>query len=91
MPLPDASGAPAPAFKPPADLQPASGDDLVNTAEASKITTLAVSTLETLRCRGGGPPFYKISRRVVYRRSDLLAFACGAGLRASTSDVGVSK
>jgi helix-turn-helix protein len=86
MPLLDTSDASALAFRAATEGALPSGDDLVNTAEASKITTLAVSTLETLRCRGGGPPYYKISRRVVYRRADLLAFACGGGLLTSTSD-----
>ena len=59
----------------------------VTTADAAKITTLAVSTLENMRVRGGGPPFVKLGRRVVYRRSDLLAYAAG-NLRQSTSDTG---
>jgi hypothetical protein len=31
----------------------------------------SVTTLETYGTRGGGPPFYKIGRRVLYRTSDV--------------------
>jgi hypothetical protein len=62
-------------------------EELVTTADAAKITTLAVSTLEGLRVRGGGPPFIKLGRRVVYSRNDLLTFARG-NVRKSTSDPG---
>lgn len=33
--------------------------------------TTTRSTLETLRCRGGGPPFLKIRGKVYYRGPDL--------------------
>lgn len=33
--------------------------------------TTTQSTLETLRCRGGGAPFVKIRGRVYYREPDL--------------------
>lgn len=68
---------------------PMQDEEFLTTAGASKITTLAISTLEGLRVRGGGPPFAKLGRRVVYRRSDLLAFAAN-NLRKSTSDPGES-
>ncbi|MEM7480301.1 MAG: helix-turn-helix domain-containing protein [Acidobacteriota bacterium] len=38
---------------------------------AAEYLGLAPATLETLRSRGGGPPFVKLGRRVVYRREDL--------------------
>ncbi|MGA2491512.1 MAG: helix-turn-helix domain-containing protein [Roseiarcus sp.] len=62
-------------------------DELVTTADAAKITTLAISTLEGMRVRGEGPPFLKIGRRVAYSRGDLLAFAL-RDRRKSTSDPG---
>jgi hypothetical protein len=31
--------------------------------QASQVTKLAVSTLRSLRVRGGGPPYYKVRRR----------------------------
>jgi len=33
-----------------------------------------VKTLQVWRCRGGGPPFYKIGRLVRYRLSEVEAF-----------------
>lgn len=33
--------------------------------------TITRSTLETLRCRGGGPTFVKVRGRVYYREPDL--------------------
>lgn len=48
--------------------------EAVSTTEAAEIVGLAPATLETLRCRGGGPPYYKIGRRVVYRSADLRAW-----------------
>ena len=64
-------------------------EELVTTADAAKITTLAISTLEGMRVRGDGPPFQKIGRRVVYLREDLLAFAL-RDRRKSTSDAGTT-
>ena len=32
---------------------------------------LSVSTLNKLRCFGGGPPFYKLGAAVFYREEDL--------------------
>ena len=61
--------------------------EFLTTADAAKITTLAVSTLEGMRVRGEGPPYLKLGRRVVYAKSDLLAFAFG-NRRKSTSDPG---
>jgi predicted DNA-binding transcriptional regulator AlpA len=43
----------------------------INAAAAAALTGLAPSTLAKLRCVGGGPPFIKLGRKVVYRRADL--------------------
>ena len=53
-------------------------------ALAAAHLALSERTLETLRVRGGGPPFYKLGRRVVYRVHDLNAWA-EAQRRTSTS------
>ncbi len=47
------------------------GSYAVDTREAARITGLAPATLNTLRSRGGGPPFMKIGRCVRYRAADL--------------------
>lgn len=46
---------------------------------------LAPATMATLRCRGGGPPYFKIGRRVVYARDDLDAWLAARRVR-STAD-----
>lgn len=43
----------------------------VDTSQAAKITGLSPATLNTLRSRGGGPPFVKIGKSVRYRVADL--------------------
>src|SRR4051794_11372251 len=60
-------------------------DEAVRTPEASRITGRPVATLETLRVRGGGPPFIQHGRTVTYRRRDLFEWMA-SGLRTSTSD-----
>lgn len=54
----------------------------LNTQEASEyLRTLGIEfapqTLEKWRCRGGGPPYKKISMRVYYERNVLDEFAKG--------------
>ena len=50
------------------DQQP---PEVVGVDEAAGIVGLAAATLNTLRSRGGGPPYAKLGRRVVYRVADL--------------------
>lgn len=64
-------------------------EEFLTTPEAAAFLRAAVATMEGWRIKGGGPAFIKMGRRVVYRRSDLLAFALG-NLRKSTSDAGAS-
>jgi hypothetical protein len=45
--------------------------DMMNAAMAAVFTGLAVATLAKLRCLGGGPPYLKLGRKVLYRRADL--------------------
>lgn len=42
-------------------------------AAAAKVG-LSVSTLNKLRCLGGGPPFYKLGVSVFYRQEDIDAW-----------------
>jgi hypothetical protein len=69
--------APPPLFEPGAFSTPLAADYL----------GLSPATLETLRTRGGGPPFSKLGRRVVYAREDLDAWLVERK-RASTADRG---
>ena len=57
------------------------------TEHAATYLGLSPKTLETLRTRGGGPPFLKLGRRVVYRKTDLDTWLA-ARIRRSTSDPG---
>ena len=58
----------------------------MTTAQAADYTGYAESTLEKLRCHGGGPTFLKPlgGRRVLYQIDDLDTWLL-AGRRSSTS------
>ena len=45
--------------------------ELLRTAGAAAIIGLSVSTLNKLRCSGGGPAFLKLGRAVRYKPVDL--------------------
>lgn len=49
-------------------------DSYIDEAEASKVLRTSVNTLRFWRYNRKGPRFYKIGRRVAYRRADLAAF-----------------
>lgn len=48
--------------------------EVVNERGAAEIVGLSPATLNSLRVRGGGPPFIKLGRVVRYRVADLRAF-----------------
>jgi Helix-turn-helix domain len=48
---------------------------LLSNQEAADFLHLSPRTLEKLRVVGGGPPFLKLGRRVVYAAADLEAWA----------------
>ena len=61
-------------------------DALLNQRQAASLIGVSERTLECWRCRGGGPPFVKISRRAVrYRRQDIDQWV-GERVQHSTSD-----
>ena len=47
------------------------------TAAAAAFVDLSASYLRLLRARGEGPPYYRLGRRVVYKRGDLTAWVEG--------------
>ena len=57
------------------------------TVIAAQYLGLSPRTLEKFRVVGGGPPFHKLGRRVLYTIEDLQAWA-GVRRRWSTSDPG---
>ena len=61
---------------------------------AAAVTGLSKSTLDSMRCRGGGPPFVALGTgrggRIGYRACDLRDWLASR-VRRSTSDAGTSK
>jgi hypothetical protein len=54
--------------------QMSDNNDLFDARAAASFIGLAVATLAKLRCVGGGPAYFKLGRKVLYRRSDLAAW-----------------
>ncbi len=71
-------------------------EELMDTGEASRFLTIdmqqptSVGTLTKWRCKGGGPVFQRVSRRIRYRKSRIRQFALSRISREmhSTSEVG---
>jgi hypothetical protein len=64
--------------------------EAVSTAQAARLIGLSVRTLETMRARGGGPPFIKVTAKSVrYLRRDLVLWL-ESRRRVSTSDTGAA-
>ena len=61
------------------------GQRHLSVKEASNYTGLSHSTLNKLRCSGGGPRFAKIGRRVLYDIADLDSWIA-THLKISTSN-----
>lgn len=59
----------------------------LNASEAAEYLQISASTLAKLRVYGGGPPFYKFGRRVLYDLEDIERWAA-EHRRTSTSDSG---
>jgi hypothetical protein len=59
-------------------------DRLLRTREAARLLGLSASFLNQRRVKGGGPPFRKIGKIVLYDPTELLAWA-KAYTRRSTS------
>ena len=59
-------------------------DDAMDVHAAARFTGIAVATLAKMRCIGGGPLFLKLGRRVVYRRSDVIAWLNARRVRNTT-------
>lgn len=73
----------------PSISRPEPPSDVLTPKQAATYLRLSHRTLETMRTRGGGPPFAKYgdgrSSRVVYRRSDLDAWIASR-VRQSTTE-----
>jgi predicted DNA-binding transcriptional regulator AlpA len=49
-------------------------NELIENEDAAKVLRVKPATLNTWRTHGYGPEFLKVGRRVLYRRSDVLAW-----------------
>ena len=58
---------------------------ILSTAEAARTLRLALASLAKMRCRGGGPDYLKLGRRIVYERSALDSWLAARRAK-STSD-----
>lgn len=65
-------------------------DDMLTTRDVSREYRLTESSLEKWRVAGVGPAYLKLSRRVMYRRSDVEQWLAD-NRRSSTSDPGLPK
>jgi hypothetical protein len=61
--------------------------EFMDQASTAEFLVLSQRTLERFRLEGRGPRFCKFGRRVIYARSDVLAWA-DHQKRISTSDLG---
>jgi hypothetical protein len=57
---------------------------MLDVRAAARLIGLSVATLAKMRCLGGGPPFVKAGRRVLYRRGDLLQWLRERRVRNTT-------
>lgn len=78
-------GAPTPTDAQPQGSTPAAASVFLSNAEAAQFLNLSPRTLEKQRVIGGGPPFRKFGRRVLYAVTDLQAWA-NERICESTSD-----
>jgi hypothetical protein len=62
----------------------------LDAAGAASYVHLAAQTLARLRCEGGGPPFCRAGRKIVYSVRDLDAWLAGRRFH-STSEYGVQE
>jgi len=59
----------------------------MDTREAAALVGLSPRTLDTYRCTGAGPRYYRLGGRVRYRKTDLAAWNAGRG-RLGNGSVG---
>ncbi len=70
------------------ELTTPQGDEILDIGQAAKLANKSVSTMYWLRGTGQGPRSGKLGRRLVYKRSDVLAWietafeACSEGVKA---------
>ena len=68
-------------------INPQTADEFMDTKTAAKIVFFSPASLASMRVRGNGPVFYRLGRRILYKKADLLAWR-EARKFSSTSDSG---
>jgi predicted DNA-binding transcriptional regulator AlpA len=63
-------------------------DRLLRTKEAARLIGLSASFLNQRRVKGGGPPYAKVGRVVLYDPSELLAWAKNQTRRSTSGPSG---
>jgi predicted DNA-binding transcriptional regulator AlpA len=72
-------------------MQYSASELLLTPDDTARLLRVSRQHLARLRVLGGGPPFVKLSHRVVaYRRADIEAWVAGR-VRRSTSDPGAKE
>ncbi len=59
-------------------------DPMLDAQEAARFLGVAVATMAKMRCKGGSPTFFKLGRRIGYRRSDLIGWLQARRVRNTT-------
>jgi Helix-turn-helix domain len=64
-------------------------DEFLDTKETADFLRCHFVTVKEWRCQGKGPPYHKIARKVLYRRSDLEAWlkTCCYGWNSKTGKI----
>ena len=63
---------------------PPAAFDAFHTLAAAEYLGLSAPTLTSMRCRGQGPSFYRVGRRVCYTRADLDEFLASCRVESFT-------
>jgi hypothetical protein len=72
-------------------MQTTQTDEFLTTREAAVLTRYASHTLNKLRVQGGGPPFIRLGHKIVYSKTDLLAFMYGNRCASTSTASAVAK
>ena len=62
-------------------------DEAINEHDAGKIVAKSPKAMGIMRVRGGGPPFLKIGKSVLYRRRDVFAWLAAHRVRSTSGRV----
>jgi hypothetical protein len=66
-------------------------DTMLDVQAAERLIGLRAATLAKMRCMGGGPAFVKAGRRVLYRRSDIMAWLTARRVNNTTEAAGLPR